>query len=168
MKLTYVSRENYKVLFMKQGRIIGLMFNAKPHKAPTDKQVLGRIGEDYACDYLRKNGYMVIERNYLKKWGELDIVAKKGKKLHFVEVKSVSRTFLPDVTYETQNIAKGEYRPEDNMHPWKLQRLARVTQSYLLDKNIPDDVEWQFDLITVYIDINKKLHKVEFIADIIL
>ena len=75
------------------------MFNKKFNKPPTDKQILGKTGEDYACDYLRKSGYIVVERNYLKKWGELDIIAKKNKKLHFIEVKSVSRTFLPSVTY---------------------------------------------------------------------
>ena len=38
---------------------------------------IGRIGEDIACRYLRSKGYEIIERNFRKKWGEIDIVCKK-------------------------------------------------------------------------------------------
>jgi Holliday junction resolvase-like predicted endonuclease len=54
------------------------------------------------------------------------------------------------------------------MHPRKLQRLARAVQSYLLEKDIPDDIEWQFDLATVHIDANKRLSRVFLLEDIIL
>lgn len=151
------------------------MYNKNFSKEPTEKQKIGQIGEDLACKHLEKNGYKVIDRNYLKKWGEIDIVARKGKKIHFVEVKSVSRD-LTDVTHVTpvveQSSLRGRqndtYNPEDNMHPWKLQRLARTIQSYLLDKDIPDDVDWQFDLATVYIDSNKGLSQVYLLEDIVL
>ena len=69
-----------------------------------------------------------------------------------------------DVIHETSN----DYRPEDNMHPWKLQRLGRAVQSYLLDRNIPEDVEWQFDVATVLIDINKRMSRVFLLEDIVL
>ena len=143
------------------------MSNKTP-KEPTEKQKIGRIGEDCACEYLRKNGYKILDRNYLKKWGEIDIVAKMGKKIHFVEVKSVSREIFPlgekNVTHETSD----GYRAEDNMHPWKLQRLGRVVQSYLLDKDVPDDVDWQFDLATVYVDSYKGQHVIKMLEDIVL
>src|SRR3989344_3727604 len=78
------------------------MFNKKFTKEPTEKQKIGQMGEDFACKYLEKNGYKIIERNYLKKWGELDIIAKKRGKIHFIEVKSVSREIAPgNVTHET-------------------------------------------------------------------
>src|SRR5664279_3130833 len=113
-------------------------------KKPTEKQVIGKIGEDCVCKYLQKLGYKIADRNYLKKWGEIDVVAVKDKKIHFVEVKSVSREINNgqngNVTRETND----RYRAEDNMHPWKLQRLGRVIQSYLLDKDIADDIDWQF------------------------
>ena len=47
----------------------------------------GNVGEDIACKFLVKNGFNVIDRNYYKKWGELDVVAKRGNELHFFEVK---------------------------------------------------------------------------------
>ncbi len=139
------------------------MYNKNFSKDPTEKQKLGAIGEDAVCEHLKKQGFSILDRNYLKKWGELDIVAKKDKKIHFVEVKSVSRDL--GVTHVTPN---DSYNPEDNMHPWKLQRLARTIQSYLLDKDIPDDVDWQFDLATVYVDINKRLSRVQLLEDIVL
>ncbi len=129
----------------------------------TQKQILGAIGEEAVCTYLKRKGFKVTDRNYLKKWGELDVVAIKDKKIHFVEVKSVSRKF-EDVPRETNN----RYRPEDNMHPWKLQRLARTIQSYLLDKNVSDDTEWQFDVATVYVDQEKRVCRVKMLEDIIL
>jgi len=132
----------------------------------TEKQKVGKIGEDYACDYLKKQGFTILERNYLKKWGEIDIVAKKGSKIHFVEVKSVSREISDiKVSDETSNDI---YRAEDNMHPWKLQRLGRAVQSYLLDRDVSDETEWQFDLLTVHIDMSKGLHRVFVLEDIVL
>ena len=47
-----------------------------------------------------KRGFKIIERNYLKKWGEIDIVAVKNRKYYFVEVKTVSRENLESVTHE--------------------------------------------------------------------
>ncbi len=140
-------------------------------KKPTEKQVIGKIGEDCVCKYLQKQGYKIVDRNYLKKWGEIDVVATKNKKIHFVEVKSVSRD-LSDKGSETNtsvtHVTDGEYRPEDNMHPWKLQRLGRVIQSYLLDKDISDDIEWQFDVATVLVDVQKRISRVSLMEDLVL
>lgn len=126
----------------------------------TDKRKVGDLGEKIACMFLVKRGFTVVERNYLRKWGELDIVASKGHKLHFIEVKTVTRN---TVTYET---GKDKYRPEDNLHPWKLKRLSRVIQTYLL--NVTREHDWQFDVVTVYLDPTAREAKVEYFEDIIL
>ncbi|MES3005053.1 MAG: YraN family protein [Patescibacteria group bacterium] len=139
---------------------------AKKAKEQTEKQKIGKIGEDSACVYLERTGFAILDRNYLKKWGEIDIVAKKKDKIHFVEVKSVSRN-LNNVSDETFG-REGEYRAEDNMHPWKLERLARAISSYLLDKNVSDETEWQLDLAVVYVDMDKRLSRVEILHDIVL
>ena len=52
------------------------------------KQIEGRIGEDAAAYYLYNKGYMIICRNFRCIQGEIDIVAKDGKELVFVEVKT--------------------------------------------------------------------------------
>jgi hypothetical protein len=54
------------------------------------------------------------------------------------------------------------------MHPFKLQRLGRAVQSYLLERNVSDNIEWQFDLATVIIDTNKGRSNVLLLEDIVL
>lgn len=117
----------------------------------TEKRRLGDIGENVACMFLEKHGYRVLERNYLRKWGELDIVAEKGNMVHFVEVKSV--------THGTS------MRPEENMHPGKLKRLHRAIQTYLLEKRV--DKDWQLDLVTVEIDETKRTATAQILENIV-
>ena len=126
-------------------------------------QKIGEIGENIAVKFLMKQGFAVLDRNYTKKWGEIDIIAKKDQKIYFIEVKSVSRD-LSKVSQETLDA----YKPEDNMHPWKLKRMSRTIQTYLLSHKQYDDYEWQVDLITVFLDIINKKAKIKRIEDIIL
>jgi len=130
----------------------------------TEKRKIGDVGENIACKFLMKRGFEIIEQNYSKKWGEIDIIAKKTNKLHFIEVKSVSH--MP-VSYETDN-----YNPEDNLHPWKLQRLSRVIQTYLLgykrNRDVSYETDWQFDVMVVYLDLKSMEAKVNYMEDIIL
>jgi putative endonuclease len=128
----------------------------------TDKQKVGEIGENVACRFLMKRGFEIVERNYWKKWGEIDIIAKKEGILRFIEVKTVSCKTLDSVTHETDT-----YRPEDNIHPWKLKRLSRTIQTYLLEKG-DDDIEWQFDVIAIYLDMSNKKARVNFLEDIVI
>ena len=134
-----------------------------PKVFTSEKQKIGEIGENIAVKFLMRHGFSVIDRNYTKKWGEIDIIAKKSEKLYFVEVKSVSRDTLDNVSPETDT-----YKPEDNMHPWKLKRMSRTIQTYLLSKKIGDDVEWQVDLLVVFLDLKNKKAKVKVVSDIIL
>ena len=132
----------------------------------TEKRKTGNLGEDIACRFLMKQGFNVIERNYLKKCGEIDIIAKSKNKLHFVEVKAVSCETIPNVSDETSK--DGEFRPEDNVHPWKLQRLAKTVQIYLTEKDVPHETNWQFDVITVYIDKKRLVSKVFILENVVL
>ncbi len=164
----------------------------------TSKRKTGDLGENLACLFLVKRGFEIVEQNYFKPWGEIDIIAKKGQKLHFVEVKSVTRenlaynlravstqdnyrskTNLSNKFVQPNNQALDCFRPEDNLHPWKLKRLSRIIQSYLLNYNSRKDVscvtdqenrevDWQFDVITVYLDLKNKETKVDYLEDIIL
>lgn len=129
--------------------------------AKTKKREIGDIGEDIACTYLQKKGFVVLERNYWKPWGEIDIVAQKGDTIRFVEVKSVSRESSCWFSRET-------LRPEENMHPKKVQRLHRAIQTYLLGKKVPDSTVWQIDLACVYIDLEAKKGRVELFENIVL
>jgi len=133
----------------------------------TEKRKIGDIGENIACRFLVKRGFEIIEQNYNKKWGEIDIIARKGQKLHFIEVKSVTRDSLKYVSPETDS-----YRPEDNLHPWKLKRLSRVIQTYLLgykgNRDVTHETDWQFDVVVVYLDIKGLQAKINYLEDIII
>ena len=125
---------------------------------------VGQKGEEIASKYLEKKGFTIQDRNYRKKWGEIDIVAFKDKVLHFVEVKTVSRrSFGGHFEQEVNN-----FRPEDNMHPWKLKRLTRAIQTYLLEKYPRIEPEWQFDLVCVFLDMERRVAKVKLVENLVL
>ena len=132
-----------------------------PKKFTSDTQKIGELGENLGVKFLMKHGYSILDRNYTKKWGEIDIIAKKEERLYFIEVKSISKDL--SVLHETD-----WWRPEDNMHPWKLKRLSRTIQTYLLSKKIDDATEWQVDLLIVYIDKKARKARVKVVKDIIL
>ena len=121
----------------------------------TPKRATGDIGEGVAIKYLQSKGFRILERNYLRKWGEIDIVAEKGSMISFVEVKSVTR-------------ATSGYRPEENVHPAKLKRLHRAIQTYLLDHKVPEDKEWRIDVACVYLDFDTRKARVEMLENVIL
>lgn len=125
----------------------------------TDKQKVGKRGEDEACAHLIRAGFKIIGRNYWRKWGEIDVIAQKGTDLRFVEVKSVSREFISN---------NEDYEPEDNLHPWKRKRLRRVIETYILDKDLDDEIDWQVDAITVYLNQAGIVLKIEHLEDIVL
>ena len=133
-----------------------------PKVFTSKNQRTGEIGEHLATRYLINKGFKVIERNYTKKWGEIDLIVKKGSKIHFIEVKSLSGI--------GENVAKdlkeATYRPEDNMSPQKVDRLKRTIQTYLAEFRVTG--EWQFDLVTVYINQKTKEAKVQVLENIIL
>ena len=131
----------------------------------TEKRATGNLGEDLACRFLIKKGHDIIERNYLKKCGEIDIISKQNNILHFIEVKSVScETTLP-TSHETESKS---FRPEDNVHTWKIQRLAKTIQMYLLEKDVSPETNWQFDIITVNIDKKNRTSRVKMLENLII
>lgn len=161
----------------------------------TEKRKTGDLGEDIAAMFLMKQGFCIVERNYLRKWGEIDIIAKKAERLYFVEVKTVSCGAQKDVSHETSlktifldiflagargftvkevthetksNHYSDGFRPEDNLHTYKLQRLRRTIQTYLAEKGVGEESGWQFDAMCVYVDEKGKYAAVECIKDIIL
>jgi putative endonuclease len=120
----------------------------------TERRRIGDIGETIACDFLKSRGFHIIERNYLRKWGEIDIVAEKAGVVHFVEVKSVNHETL------------GSIRPEENMHRGKIQRLMRTIETYLLHKKL--NSEFQLDLVTVKMHTETRRAKIELFENIVV
>lgn len=133
----------------------------KPKKS--NHHYVGALGEAIAKRYLEKKGYRTIAQNYRKKWGEIDIIMSKKNRVHFVEVKTVSRK-VESGEWRVEN-TKDRYRPEDNMHPWKVKRIYRAVESYLGESK-GGEKDWQIDLVSVYLDEESKMAKVELLENI--
>jgi putative endonuclease len=144
-------------MLLKKHKIIKV---ARENMAKTDKRAKGDTGEGVAAKYLENKGYLIVERNYWKPWGEIDIVAKKGLNLCFVEVKTVTR--------EPHTEKSIHIRPEENFHPAKLKRLHRAIQTYLMDHKIGEETPWQIVLACVYLDFSTRRAKVELFENLIL
>lgn len=98
------------------------------------KKLLGRVGEDKAVSYLKKQGFKIVERNYKNAFGEIDIIAKDGEYTVFVEVKTRTGDDFG---------APGEavdYR--------KRQKYARIAAAYLSGKGLTD-AACRFDVVEI-------------------
>ena len=98
------------------------------------KKLLGRNGERQAEKYLKENGYVILERNYATKVGEIDIIAKDNEVLCFCEVKTRSKS-----TY-------GE--PSEAVNARKIEKYYKVAQQYLSFKD-EQDCQCRFDVIEI-------------------
>ncbi len=119
---------------------------------------IGQKGEDIACIYLVKQGFQICDRNYYRKWGELDIVAKKDKILHFFEVKSVFGT----------SVGVDVHRPEDKVHAFKQKNLRRIIETYLGYNGGGLGSEFQFHVLSVYMNTKTSRARVKWIKNVIL
>ncbi len=127
-------------------------------KKPSDHLMTGELGEDIAARHLIQKGFSIEERNYRKKYGEIDIVARKDNIVYFFEVKTLSR--------EVNSFGEGIFKPEDMVHPWKIKRLQKVIQAYVLEKNI--DADWRFGIISILLNKKDRKAKLKLILDLAL
>lgn len=109
-----------------------------------DRKNVGRMGENIACQFLERKGFEILERNYRKPWGEIDIVAEKDGVVRFIEVKAVSRESLEDGSREM------DYRPEEMATAEKLRKVARTALLYMEQKR--DKREFQIDVVGVVLN----------------
>jgi len=121
---------------------------------PTEKRKFGDVGEKVACYFLKNKGYSILETNYQKRTGEIDIIAKLNDILHFVEVKT--RTDFSNDKFGA---------PQESVNYHKQKRLIKTALFYLLEKEHSDDTDWQIDIIAITIDKNKKTAKINHIKN---
>lgn len=120
---------------------------------------IGEIGERIACEYLVKNGFSVICRNYRKTWGEIDIIASKDSLINFFEVKSVGFESLKDLDC---------HHPEENVDGWKLKQIRKMVQTYFDENYQGLEKEFAFHVVCVYLNFVTRKAKVKMIENIIL
>jgi putative endonuclease len=126
------------------------------NKPKANNRIIGNNGEEITCTYLEKLGYLIQDRNYNKKWGELDIVAVKDNILHFFEVKSM------------RTIGSSIYRPEENVHNLKQKRLRRTIQTYLNEHKAGIEPVFKFHVVVVKMNIATGESDIEMLENIIL
>ncbi len=108
---------------------------------------LGKLGEELAVDFLQKNGYEILETNWIFQKAEIDIIAQKENVLAVVEVKTRS------------SIEFG--LPQDFVKPKKIQLLVKAVNEYVISNDL--DVEVRFDIIAI--SKEEKEFKIEHIED---
>lgn len=113
-----------------------------------NKRSLGIWGEDYACGHLKRQGYEIIERNFRLKFGEVDIIAKQGDEIAFIEVKT--RTNNNDEFFAA-SVNRG-----------KQKRIIKAA-THFLSKQEYNNMTGRFDVI--FISGNGKDKNIEHIKD---
>lgn len=103
-----------------------------PTIKPQPKDALGIRGENLAARELQKKGYRILTRNFKTPVGEIDIVARSGETLVFVEVK----TRLYD-----------EPTPEEQVNPAKMHQLTKAAKFYL--SRYPNPPPARFDVVAI-------------------
>jgi len=103
------------------------------------QQTIGNLGEEKATLFLQEIGYQILERNWRFSKAEIDIIAKDGEVLVFVEVKSKSYTFFG--------------APEESVSAYKENLIIDAAHQYML--KIGHDWEIRFDIISIVFDKNK-------------
>ena len=104
----------------------------------------GSVGEALAVKYLKNAGFTVIETNYRKKWGELDIVARNKDIIHFIEVKTNA---YRDKTALSQGLTGDNWQPEDRVHAHKLRQIEKTLETWIMENGW--EGEWQIDVVSV-------------------
>ncbi|MEX0910495.1 MAG: YraN family protein [Candidatus Paceibacterota bacterium] len=120
---------------------------------------VGQIGEKLAANFFQRQGFKLVDKNYSRPWGEIDLIVQKGNDLRFVEVKTIT---------VAENVPRGTdfYEPEDNIHPYKLKRLYKVIETYVDQKDISDSIDWQLDAVAVYLSKEGRELKIDWLENI--
>ena len=111
---------------------------------------VARIGEGLAAQYLKEQGYQILEHNYRLRTGEIDLIAKEGDRTVFVEVKT-RRTLKFGV-------------PQAAVTPAKQKQISKIALSYLQTHDMLD-VPCRFDVIAIFLSSKSTPPKLEHIQN---
>src|SRR5437879_11231539 len=105
-----------------------------------DRVILGKTGEDLACRELERRGYAIVARRYRRRGGELDIVARDGPTIVFVEVK----------TRQDRRFGAAE----ESVGFVKRRRIARMAIEFMTEHRLTE-CPCRFDVVTVYLGVGR-------------
>ena len=124
------------------------------------RKEIGALGERIASEYVARHGMRVVDKNYTKKTGEIDLIAREGNILHFIEVKTVLTNEFFD-----QYAVRDEYDPSVNLHEAKVRKIARTGEWYVMEKKW--DGEWQVDGCLVWLRRRDGAARVQYLPQIV-
>ena len=100
-----------------------------------NKRATGGRYEEMAAAFLEEKGYQILERNYRERSGEIDLIARDGRYLVFVEVKYRRDT--------------GSGYPEEAVNARKQARIRHAAAYYLYSRRYPSDTPCRFDVVSI-------------------
>jgi putative endonuclease len=98
------------------------------------RQTLGKMGEDLACEELRRRGYAILARRHRTRYGEIDIIARHDTMIVFVEVKARRHDAFGDASAAVTS--------------WKQRRIVRMAADYLARQGLVD-APCRFDVVAI-------------------
>lgn len=108
-----------------------------------NRREFGNVGEDAACAYLVRKGYEILARNFRRRCGEIDVIARKRGVLAFVEVKRRS--------------GLGFGRPAEAVDAKKQRHIVQTALLYLQENGL-EDAQLRFDIIEI---LPARVHHIE-------
>jgi len=105
-----------------------------------DRVILGETGEELACRELERRGYAIIERRYRRRRGELDVIARDGQTLVFVEVKAREDRMFGDAA-EAVTVRKRR-------------RIVRLAMEYVMRHRLAN-IPCRFDVVSIHIEAGR-------------
>lgn len=121
---------------------------------------VGRIGENYAVEFLKSKGHRIVERNFKNKVGEIDIVTSTcdsngNVKLHIVEVKTTQSEWV---------------MAEENMNASKLRKVGKLAEMYInyafSSGKVTRETHFCVDFIGIYLNKDNSLKEVKYIENL--
>lgn len=109
--------------------------NSQPVQRNTNKRMIGTCAEERAAVFLQARGMQILVRNYRCRQGEIDLIARDGRYLVFVEVKYRSSARCSD--------------PLSAVNRAKQRKICRVADYFRFTQKVPDDVPVRYDVIGI-------------------
>jgi putative endonuclease len=117
----------------------------------THRGLIGKIGEDLACEYLIAKGHVILHRNWRIKYGEIDIVSEHKGKLHFVEVKTVKSLLTT---------------PQEHLDRRKLQKLKKLAELFYNQMVKNEDTIFSLDFIGITLNSDNSKKSLDYLESI--
>ena len=120
----------------------------------TRKREIGDFGEDATKMFLVKHGMKILGSNYLRPWGEIDIIAQDSNGIvRFIEVKT------------SKYFDGSSFDPEMRVNKRKILRLRKICETYLSENKVPIDQEWQIDVVSVILNEGNNIKEIRHIEN---